>query len=999
MSRPLFPSSRPASLRRFLRRALTLTIAAPLLGGALLSPALTVPAQAQNFRFILRAEPDVIAANGISTTSIFVQLPPGRVGIAATQTVRFATTAGTIEGQAQLAGGVARVLLRSSNTPGTAIVTAFIGSSREAITVEFSEENGLAQRTLEIAAPYVAYGSDASQITASGQTGFDFGDTHIESDVRLDVDLTAERVWAEGTKGRVIIRQGRGAKAKELRGDRLFYDLRRKSGVIRRSEASENAPARQEFVGADFAEPPEPAPNSAVTLQSSPDTTGTAGAPGTSPTNSAVASPSKRLETPGNRGSIFVTPKAPPITGAPDEKSDRPDTVTPPILLPNPPADPPAATPTDSQIPAITPTDPTTGPIIPALTNPAPAPIAPATAPGTQPSTPTPPATKPEAPAIKPTAPATKPEAPAIAPATPATKPQAPVTAPEAPVSAPKPPATTPEAPVSAPTVSATTPTAPVPFKNGDSSVNGAAARPEAPPVSTLVPGSEAAPGALLPDQSRVQSLANMPRATGDGDAATAGASALPNAPAYAPLPAEGPTPRIVELPPPLIDSARGYWVAARRVRVFPRDKVQFERASIYFNGAKAFAAPLYVLPLDGSFNPTTDTISFNSAGGVGLKFPFYYQATKSGTGAVYLKREQSAGFSESGGGFSLALDQQYWLSPQSHGSFSVDNVGLGAFNLNYQHQLQISPTTSGSFFLSAPRHRDLFARASVAKEMQTMQLGFEGFFDKAQNTQSNVRGQFFARLRPKQLAKSGWSYSLSANALAVQRYTTTLALNASTGSGTSSGTSSGGGLGGGIGGPISGGSGTGTGTTAFRTRALLGQTLNASLQSPLYSPWRGSSFTANLLATAFNYSNGGRGFGPGANLSFSQKLGKIDARMDYTYDKSNIGLYGIASSSFTNYVSGTVGVQFSPKVGLSSFLSRSLNDGATYGSADLSYFVSPKWRVGLFGDYSDFSTSASSSLFNYGGSIGRALGSREVSLNYDAQRGRFYFELSNGRY
>ena len=93
-----------------------------------------------------------------------------------------------------------------------------------------------------------------------------------------------------------------------------------------------------------------------------------------------------------------------------------------------------------------------------------------------------------------------------------------------------------------------------------------------------------------------------------------------------------------MEIQPPGFDATDGYWVTARRLRVFPRDKVQFERAKIYFNGKKAFALPLYVLPLDGSFDPATDLFAFNSRGGVGINFPVYYQASGGGTGAVFLR-------------------------------------------------------------------------------------------------------------------------------------------------------------------------------------------------------------------------------------------------------------------------------------------------------------------------------------------------------------------------
>jgi hypothetical protein len=839
---------------------------------------LALPASAQN-RFMLRAEPDVIAANGISTTSIFVQVPQDRSAIQASPMVRFATTAGVIETQAQLTGGVARVLLRSSTTPGTATVTAFIGNSREAITVEFSEDNGLARRYLEVSAPYVAYGSDSSLITASGKTGLDFGDTHIESDVRLDVDLSNERVWAQGTKGSVLIRHGRGAKVKILRGDRLFYDLRRNRGVMRRAEGNSNAEtARQEFVGNDFAAPPTPSENDKEAEAKKAAGTDIPANPNDPVVKPPLApSPSLQLEDGANRGSTFVVPSTVPPTAAPDDRGE-------------------------------------TGPIA------APEVIGGVGKEKTE-EVKTEDAKAEDAKDAKPDEKSGEGSAPQISQ-----------------------------------------------FGDLNAQINGTGG------PSTVAPGSLAdTPKAPEDSESRATALVAVPR---PGEAI--GELKAGNPPAYSALPAGGDiAPLIVELPPPTLNVERGYWVASRRLRVFPRDKVQFERASIYFNGKKAFGLPLYVLPLDGSFNPTTDMLSFNSQGGAALKFPFYYQASKVGTGAVYLNRDQGNGFSTQRSGFSLSLDQQYWISPNSHGKMSLDQLGRGAWNLNYQHEMQFSPNTTGSFYLNMPRHRDMFARASLAKELKALQVGFEAFYDNPETTDANLRGQFFARSRPKAVGKTGWSYTMSANALAVKRgITNTLT------------------VGGGGGVNIPGGT---PGRTITTTRPLFGQTLTASMQSPVYSPWRGSAFTANLLSTAFNYSNGRRGLAPGITMGLSQSLGKADLRVDYTYDRSNLGLYGLTSESFTNYVSATVAAQLTKKVGFSSFLSQSLNDGSLYGSADLSYYVNKQWRTGVFTDYSNFSNL--DSLFNYGWSIGRSIGAREISINYDANRGRVYLELGNSRY
>ena len=820
--------------RRFV--PMSLRFSAPLLvAGGL---ALSAPAHAQNFRFTLRAEPDVIPANGLSTTSIFVQLPQTGAAITRASTVRFATTAGTIESQALLTGGVARVLLRSSSTPETATVTAFVDGAREDITVEFAQDTGLRERYLEVAAPYVAYGNGTGIITSSGKTALDFGDLHVESDVRLDVDLNQERLWAQGNAGGVVISTGRGDKRVELRGDRLFYDLRKHQGVMRRSEGDPSNTlkgARQEFVGSNFQAPPPLPEDENVSPLDSPALV----APPQAPTYSIQ----------GRENLAAGTALPAPATSAPTDET-------------------------------------------PAIDD------APSSANGTS-----------------------------------------------------------------------------VPPASQDASRGSDA---------SVVPGSLAdTPSPLTQDgETRSNPLVTEPKPVPDGPDLQA------DVPNYKPLPEGDFSPRIVELPPPNFNASSGYWVSARRLRVFPRDKVQFERASIYYNGKKAFGFPLYVLPLDGSFNPQTDLVSFNSRGGLGVTFPFYYMASKRGTGAVLFRNEMGSGFGTQNSGPSLEVQQQYWLNPRSHGRFSIDQIGQGNFNVNLAHELQVDRRTTANLFVNAPRHRDLYARATVARDLAQMQIGFEGFFDQPQGEIGNLRGQFYARMRPKTLGNTGWNYSLSANALAVQRVPFQL---------------SNGGAGGGIidpnGGGISiGGGGAGGGaTTISGFRSLMGQTVSASLQSPTYSPWRGSNLNVNLLATAFNYSDQRRGVAPGVNLSFGQALGKrANLGFSYTYDRASLGLYGATNQSFTHYFTASLNANLTDKIVMSAFASRSLSDKSLYGNAGIDYYFARKWRAGAFVDYANFSLSATRTL-NTGWSLGHTIGNRELSLNYDSLRGKMYVSFGGG--
>jgi len=495
-------------------------------------------------------------------------------------------------------------------------------------------------------------------------------------------------------------------------------------------------------------------------------------------------------------------------------------------------------------------------------------------------------------------------------------------------------------------------------------------------PAGAVSTAPRAAPGQTSTQTNPLVSQP-APRASNGAEGAP---EALPDAPAYKPLPDGGAEPRIVELPPPSFNVANGYWVAARRLRVIPRKEIQFERASIYFNGGKAFKLPLYVLPLDGSFNPTTDLFAFNTAGGVTVRFPVFYQASRSGTGTLFLRNDPGSGFSANRSGPSVELDQQYTLAPNSHGRLNIDQIGNGPFNVNFQHQLDFNPTTSASLFVNMPRHRDLFTRAALTKTLPGAQIGLETFYDAPQGQQSNMRGQAFARLRPKSIGKSGFSYTVSANLLAISRVPRQRIVGGSN-------------LGGGVNIP---GGGSVAPQLVTDYNSLYGQSLTASLQAPLYAPWRGAQFTGSLLTTAYNYSDGRRGLAPGLTLGYAQRVGKIaNFRVDYTYDRSSIGLYGSNGAAFTNYVSASLDAQLAPKIGFSSFLSQSLSDRSLYGSTDVSYRISNRWRAGVFADYSSF---AFDNNFNYGWSLARAIGQRELSLNYDAVRKRVYFQIGNQR-
>jgi hypothetical protein len=267
----------------------------------------------------------------------------------------------------------------------------------------------------------------------------------------------------------------------------------------------------------------------------------------------------------------------------------------------------------------------------------------------------------------------------------------------------------------------------------------------------------------------------------------------------------------------------------------------------------------------------------------------------------------------------------------------------------------------SGSLYAALPRHKDAYLNGALAKEFKKFDIGLQSFYSRPRGGKSNVQGSFYARLRPKEIGKSGWSSTVTATLVGMQKF-----YPQST-----------------------------DGTTALQSRALLGQTLSANFIGPTYRLWKGGSLDATVSATAYNYNTGRRGISPGLNLGFQQFLGKkAMVRLDYAYDKGNTTPY---SNGFytggTNFLNASAQVNVGSKIYTSFLWSHSLSDGSQFGFSTLDYYFTEKWRAGLFADYTKFDDVG---FFNYGLSLGRLVGAREFSLNWDKDRNRFYVEFGS---
>ena len=221
----------------------------------------------------LAASPDIIYADGKSTTVITATVRDGGGSLVANNTpVRFTTTLGTLTGDtASTTSGVARISLTSASSSGTATVTAVSfgatadGSSAGATTVEFTEDReslfSKDARWIRLDCPqYLIYSADTRIAEAEGKKGsahLSYKGLDIQADA-LQVDLQTRLVLAH----HATLQRGRHV----LRVAELRYDLLNGAGTAILAGDAQSVTV----TGFDLEAAPQPLDLAELPLQSNP---------------------------------------------------------------------------------------------------------------------------------------------------------------------------------------------------------------------------------------------------------------------------------------------------------------------------------------------------------------------------------------------------------------------------------------------------------------------------------------------------------------------------------------------------------------------------------------------------------------------------------------------------------------------------------------------------------------------------------------------------------
>src|SRR2546428_1896627 len=153
---------------------------------------LASPARGALGSLALRATPEIVRADGHSTTTVTAEVRDSGGGIVPDGTpVHFTTSAGQIDAVVPTVAGRARATFTSDAIAGVAQISAFAGASSATISVRMAEDpNALAPRSrvLSLHGKYVAYSESRGILEAIGDARLSWkGQSITAQEVQADL--------------------------------------------------------------------------------------------------------------------------------------------------------------------------------------------------------------------------------------------------------------------------------------------------------------------------------------------------------------------------------------------------------------------------------------------------------------------------------------------------------------------------------------------------------------------------------------------------------------------------------------------------------------------------------------------------------------------------------------------------------------------------------------------------------------------------------------------
>lgn len=210
--------------------------------------------------------------------------------------------------------------------------------------------------------------------------------------------------------------------------------------------------------------------------------------------------------------------------------------------------------------------------------------------------------------------------------------------------------------------------------------------------------------------------------------------------------------------------SDSGILVKAKRVIIFPNEKMQFWGANVYVDGKRVLSLPLYVMSLSGYPVEGEQYVGY-STGGITLNLPFYYALSPNSSGALLVRHGDPTGWGEFGQkpGWFVDMRQKY-ATDKSEGMLALSQITGGNWGAQFTHSQQFGEGANGYLYLDYPDHSALSGSLNLSKSFTNLSVGLNLYGSSYPTSgQKSVSGDLHLQTRSKPIGKSSLSYNLRA--------------------------------------------------------------------------------------------------------------------------------------------------------------------------------------------------------------------------------------------
>ncbi|HEY3298716.1 MAG TPA: Ig-like domain-containing protein [Armatimonadota bacterium] len=418
--------------------------------------------------------------------------------------------------------------------------------------------------------------------------------------------------------------------------------------------------------------------------------------------------------------------------------------------------------------------------------------------------------------------------------------------------------------------------------------------------------------------------------------------------------------------------------IKAKAATVFLNEKIQFSGAILYVNGKRRFSMPLYVLSLNGYQVDGKPYIDY-STNGIVVNLPFYYSLSPSSTGAFLITHASNPSWGSYGQtpGWGLDMRQQY-KTDRSQGTLEFSRITSSDWGAHFQHSQQLDPLTQTYLYLDYPAHQNLFGNFNIDHTFNAFNLGMNLSGSRFDGGSNSMTGDLYARTKAKSIGKSIFKYTFSGTAaytrtdIKSEVATPITVIDPVTGLPT-----------------IVNSLSTMSNSVDGATQKLQGNLYTAPLNITKSLSLTGS------LSLGYLWANGSTASGTSVLNSYVMNW-KISPRsnfqLGYRYaDRPSVYTTTVGKQSMT--ASWRYDTE---RLHGSVYAIRGLDYSTLNFFGDLSYRVTPSWRVGFRSTLNDF---GSISYKDMELSLGRKIGSRELIALWSESQHRIMLEMGTGSF